>query len=942
MAAGSDTLLRCIRRLAAHSAPDDATDAALLGRFVAARDERAFTSLVDRHGPMVFHVCRRVLGDADDAEDAFQATFLVLARKAARVWPREALPAWLHGVARRVALKARSARARRPRDARPADAPPADPRPDPLAQLSARELMLIVDEEMRRLPEAYRLPMILCCLEGRSLEEAARQLGWTAGSVKGRLERGRARLHGRLVRRGLTLSAALAAAEVSRAVAPAAALALLSARTIRGAIAFGARQPAAGAGISAGAAVLAGLTLRDMALAKLKLAAVLVLAIGLLAAASLVNRAAEAPNLAADSAAPAAPAAALPNPPAVPQDEASDRIAVSGRVFGPGGEPFAGARLYVGYSVRRPAADDPTGETAYPLRATSGADGRFHFTFARSELDARRLDDSRPAVIAVAGGFGPDWTELREADPDAELTLRLVEDLSVAGRILDRDRKPVAGASVVVREVIADSEQTVTGYLRGATDSWYPRRWRGPLPEQPAGATTDADGRFRLTGLGRDRLVSLALDGPAIRHTSLTAVARPFAASPGARQVHGAAFEYVAAPSQPIRGVVRDKATGRPVAGVKVSVPQNGRPAFTDESGRFEVLGCPKMAQGYVMLAQAQAGQPYFAARVSIPDRPGFDPLTVDLDLAGGIPLAGRVTDRATGKPPRAAVVEYHPLFPNGHGSRLALCPDLAASSALVRPDGSYSLVVLPGPGVVCVAASPRDSYTAAAVDEKELTAFFRDGINRGAGQYLRTALGDGKPAMLPVSKYSAFSPINPDERAESAALDFALQPARTLRGMVVGPDGRPLTGAEVAGLTARPDDERLGGASFTVTGLNPRGTRHLAFRQAATGLGKALTVRGDETGPLTVRLEPCGSVVGRLVDKDGRPVPGVTVCLGAGNGFGVTAETDRDGRFRAAVLPGQKCSLWLSNARRLLKAVGQVEAASGRSKDLGDLPLAE
>jgi len=187
MAAGPDTLLRYIRRLVVAPEPEAATDAALLGRFISQRDEKAFAALVDRHGGLVFHVCWRVLGDVHDAEEAFQATFLVLVRKAASVGRREELPAWLYGVARRVALKARVARIRQLRQAEPLAAPTADSRPDPLAELSARELLAIVDEEVHCLPVSYRLPVILCCLEGCSLEEAARQLGWTRGSVKGRL-----------------------------------------------------------------------------------------------------------------------------------------------------------------------------------------------------------------------------------------------------------------------------------------------------------------------------------------------------------------------------------------------------------------------------------------------------------------------------------------------------------------------------------------------------------------------------------------------------------------------------------------------------------------------------------------------------------------------------------------------------------------------------------
>ncbi|HEV3256397.1 MAG TPA: sigma-70 family RNA polymerase sigma factor [Gemmataceae bacterium] len=222
MVPSPERLLGHIRRLVTRPVADPVADAVLLGRFVAQRDEAAFAALVARHGRMVFGVCRRVLRDTHAADDAAQATFMVLARKAAAIQRRDGLAGWLHGVARRVALKAKVARGRRRLHETQALAPaPPDPHPDPLTELSVRELLGILDEEIQRLPVAYRLPVILCCLEGRTQEEVARQLGWTAGSVKGRLERGRARLHERLARLGLTLSAALAAGEVSKGVASA-------------------------------------------------------------------------------------------------------------------------------------------------------------------------------------------------------------------------------------------------------------------------------------------------------------------------------------------------------------------------------------------------------------------------------------------------------------------------------------------------------------------------------------------------------------------------------------------------------------------------------------------------------------------------------------------------------------------------------------------------
>jgi RNA polymerase sigma factor (sigma-70 family) len=219
MARSAAHLLHCLRRHSAAPGGDLSPDTDLLARFIHRREEAAFEILLARYGPLVMRVCRGVLHDRHAAEDAFQATFWVLARQARTIRRPGALAAWLHGVARRVALKARTGTDRRRLREEPcASFSPLDPRPDPLQELSARELLAALDEEVQRLPEVYRLPVILCCLEGRTQEEAALQLGWSPGSVKGRLERGRARLHARLARRGLTMSAVLAVAEAARGI----------------------------------------------------------------------------------------------------------------------------------------------------------------------------------------------------------------------------------------------------------------------------------------------------------------------------------------------------------------------------------------------------------------------------------------------------------------------------------------------------------------------------------------------------------------------------------------------------------------------------------------------------------------------------------------------------------------------------------------------------
>jgi len=206
MATGQLTsVVRYLRKVAASRLAAVCTDAVLLENFVDQRDEAAFEALVHRHGPMVLGLCRRMLRNSHDAEDAFQATFLVLVHKAGSVRKRASLGHWLYGVAYRTALQARTERARRRMHERKgATMPIANPAPDIFWQ----ELRSVLDEEVSRLPEKYRAPVILCYLEGMTYEEASWQLCWPKGTVAIRLARARERLRANLVRRGVDLSGA--------------------------------------------------------------------------------------------------------------------------------------------------------------------------------------------------------------------------------------------------------------------------------------------------------------------------------------------------------------------------------------------------------------------------------------------------------------------------------------------------------------------------------------------------------------------------------------------------------------------------------------------------------------------------------------------------------------------------------------------------------------
>jgi RNA polymerase sigma-70 factor (ECF subfamily) len=255
------------------------SDGQLLDRFVEGREEAVFEAIVRRHGPMVWGVCRRILRDHHDAEDAFQATFLVLARRAAAIMPRDKLGNWLYGVAHRVAMKARATRARRRvREGRAPDMPELEAS----SQDQRNDLAEWLDEELSRLPEKYRAAIVLCDLEDRTHKEAASQLGWPIGTVSSRLVRARAMLAKRLVRRGLPYSAGSLAGLLVRESASAGVPADLIGSTARAAGLF-VEGGAAGV-VPAGVMILTREAMKIMLISKLKIGAAMLLAVSALTA----------------------------------------------------------------------------------------------------------------------------------------------------------------------------------------------------------------------------------------------------------------------------------------------------------------------------------------------------------------------------------------------------------------------------------------------------------------------------------------------------------------------------------------------------------------------------------------------------------------------------------------------------------------------------------
>jgi len=441
-------VVRHIRGLLASSPLADLTDADLLERFSRSREPAAFAALMTRHGAMVQGVCRRLLHDEHEAEDAFQATFLVLSRSAGAIRCRQSLASWLYGVAHRIATKSRSRREHR-RLREHARGPLANAAPADLA-LAVHELQTVLQEELGRLPEKYRAPLVLCYLDGLTKDEAARRLGWPNGTVCCRVARGRELLRARLTRRGLTLSGSLLITALAAGTVSAALPRTLVDTTVRAALCFA--EGSATSAASAEAAALAEETLRGLTTGKLKMMTVVLLMFlvaggaGLMHTGTEVDQRRDAHGTAV--AGPAEDAAARP------WRRFAHGVHVAAVAFSPDGKSLVSAGGFKFGSLRLwDVANDnllwESGEVSRgvsslafapdgKLLATGDWNGDVVFWDAATGRKIRRLATESAGVTCVT--FSPDGKVLAAASAERSISLRdattgvLVRQFDVAPR----------------------------------------------------------------------------------------------------------------------------------------------------------------------------------------------------------------------------------------------------------------------------------------------------------------------------------------------------------------------------------------------------------------------------------------------------------------------------------------------------------------------------
>jgi protocatechuate 3,4-dioxygenase beta subunit len=841
------------------------------------------------------------------------------------------------------------------------------------------DLRALIHAEVERLPGSLRLPVVLCDLEGLSRDQAAQELRWSEGTVRGRLARGRERLRARLVRRGVTLSVGTLASTMAREATAAAVPQAWAAAAVRVASAS-----LAGEAVSGTVAVLAGRVIRSLVPVRLIAAVGATLVVGAVAwsSAGRFRPAVDAPP----EADPPIAAKLAPTQADGPKTPLEGKVTYKGRVLGPDGKPVEGARLRMG------ANNDPTGIPV--ARARSGADGRFRFEVAKAEF-GRPTDVKDPwryaLVVASADGFGPNWAShggvpAKAGDPAAdELTIRLVErGEPIIGRVLDLQGRPVAGATVRPERLEATAGEDLTPYLKaykiGEINSevlFSKILFEPALAGLPSTVTADASGRFRIEGVGRERGLRMRIGGPGIEETMIRALTRPGLDIKALTEVgpetsmmmpgipsrngpplHGPTFDVLVGPGRALTGVVREAGTGKPIAGVHVGGSGEGHSqhleAVTDAGGKYRLQGLP-MASKINLMFFPDKGETYLPAYQIVEARDAASALSAEIELTRGIMARGRVVDKATGKPVQGSIL-YAPLAGNTafRDTPAGEFIKHVANGESIGDDGTFRVIVGPGPGAILIqvqsgppGGDERGSrYLPARRDTNDGAPGF------GGNQDMLTGAAN-QAIFLPI--YQAYALINPKPGDESVTCELKVVPGNSLAGKILDPEGQPLGGARVSGLAGSMDGSRsLADPGFTATLIDPERPRYLLALHPGRKLAGFVVVTGKEMGPVDLKLTPWGSLSGRLVDGDGQPIAGAQVKVGyrGTQGIGVPSSggrpmderivTDRDGRFRLdGLIPGLPAAVFfLKNGAPLTSGdkLDNLDVRPGELKDLGDI----
>ncbi len=930
------------------------SDAELLDAYLSSPESAAFAAIVRRHGSTVLCACRQVLNQETDVEDAFQATFLVLLKNGHAIRKHQSLGSWLFGVAHRVAVNARCRRAKLDSRERTNENPPHPAWEEP--DLSWREASHVLHEELNRLPDALRLPLLLCYLEGKSRDEAATALGWSLGKVKGMLERGRIKLRTRLERRGIALSAGLLAALETNSSAS------LPTAWVDSVVSFtgsGKARPAVFA-LTRGVVPV----IHPVRILAAVLSVVAILTAGTLIAASTFVEPASPKK---DSPAPVAKETPAP---------IGEQLTIKGRVIDPDGKPLAGAKLYVPFlKCNPPVSEDDVGTKVV---GESSADGSFQVTIEKTEI-------SRYLIVG-SKGLGIAWVNLEKASRTYEAVVKLGKDSRVEGRVIDTEGKPVAHATVRVMTLFAPAEGKLDGFLTAWKNDWNDAlrrvndRMYMPLESIHGSGETDQDGKFTLNGIGAERIAVVEFVQKGYAKSTVYVATRPgLDAGPINKAAQDKISPALRIPGQPpvlsgpkvsivlqgtkaIEGTVTDAVTGRPIAGIVVTSGSgygSQVSAKSDKNGKYWLSGLEKNREYLLHTLTPDPKTPYLMWSARIRDTAGFTPIHHDIPMMKGIVLVIRLLDRSTGKPVRG-YVRLAPLQDNKFfGAKPAYngYSSERFSHSTEGDTGKLRIVTIPGTSVIMaqgeggemLGGKPINPFTPAVPDPEHPKYFNKNGDDG----FSFSAAGN---SIELLDLMNACKVVDLKPGAAEVAIDLYLERGKTAKLRVVDADGKPLEGAFVEGLDRSGwSVHRLPKDAATVYALGPDQSRTLMLIHPGRNLGGAVTIKASDAKPATAKLLPIGSIAGKLVDTDGLPIAGITVSIQFPNNAGsalfreiksnhAAPTTGADGSFRLeGIIPGVKFYLSMTKGQMYFVGepkIGTKQVEAGQTLELGTLPV--
>jgi len=949
-----------LRSLFDLGASGGASDAELLERFAAkdrARGEQAFAALVERHGPMVLGVCRRVLSDSHLAEDAFQATFLILARRAGSVIDRVALGAWLHRVALRVSLRAKVQVDQRRRHEREEIKEPAV---IPKDLLVLAETRATIDDEINRLSERHRLPVILCCLSGLTHEQAAEQLRCPVGTVESRLFRARQRLKERLTRRGLAPAVELGfglgfLTEQFRAAVPAG----LAELVVRTGIGF----QEGGITISAGSVSVTSLAQRDLGGGILRQQRLVQSLLALLAGASAVL--ATVFVLTQNPRNPSTEPAARKAGAIVAQDanrKAEERglpgnlLSAEGLVVDVSDRPISGATVLLRESTEWRAQQMLQNERWDALyrgedipdvldKIHTGDDGRFRFkdVAARSFpfIPEAGMAEFPWYVVVMAEGHGLYQYKLTPRNQRTSWKVTLPEEGKLHGRILEPGGKPVAGARV---KVVSLGE-------RNSRENWYEPSLQLDWSSAAPAATTGSDGHFSIRGLPRNSLARLVASDA--RHESQAFFAatvdenqpdlirRSWRAYHWEREpvkVHTGEFAITLRTlDHSLRGRINFEDDGRPASGAEIYLRQSliglesqfssryRRLGSTDIQGRFRLDNLPSGKLDLHIQAR-QSGSAPLVVSVELSEEPKV--VQRDFTLAPGLIVTGKVVDESTDAGIRDIEIAYTRENEQGQSE------EVFGVTTKTGPEGTFEIVVPAGRGSI-------------------------EALNRsGPPAYVRPP---NVPEDEPPSSRAKSIEGKPGQRHDGVVLSLTRFASRKIR--VVDPEGRPVEAARVTLPEVCFPKENIPGTTdakgiWEMSGMDWKKRYTLDVAHPTRPLGAravvALNPVAADSRPLEITLQPVGSVEGKVLDDKGNPLSvawlklSELVELGSIELYspsGWTDEVGADGSFRLdGLLPEVEYQLLVAPEGHVLAEFARLTVKPNKRTKLPDLrlPLAD